>query len=160
VPYGADIVVANSEAIEEGEDEPINYAVTIDVRDRANPRILGWLPSPQISPGQGWDNYTAKGGRFGPHNQHHHQGQTCLAEEIDTVRLTYFNAGLRVFDISDPRNPAETAYFVPADPLERRGPRPETRLVTSTEDVIVDRRGFIYCTDKNHGLLVLRDTAA
>lgn len=156
VPYGGKIVVANSEAIQEGEDEPINFAVTIDVEDRGNPRILGWLPVPQISSGQAWSNYTEKGGRFGPHNQHHQQGQACLADEVDTVRLAYFNAGLRVFDISDPRNPVETAYLVPANPSERRGALPE-RLVTQTEDVIVDRRGYTYCTDKNHGLFILRD---
>jgi sugar lactone lactonase YvrE len=31
-----------------------------------------------------------------------------------------------------------------------------TSLVTQIEDVVVDRRGYIYCTDKNHGLFVLR----
>ena len=30
------------------------------------------------------------------------------------VALSYFNAGIRLFDISDPREPKEVAYFVPA----------------------------------------------
>jgi hypothetical protein len=29
-------------------------------------------------------------------------------------------------------------------------------LVTQLEDVIVDARGYVYCTDKNHGVFVLR----
>lgn len=158
VPYGDGVVVANSEAIEEGEAGWLNFAVTVDVSDPAKPVLAGWLPTPRISTGQPFASYTEKGGRFGPHNQHHHQGQDCLFFESHTVHLTYFNAGLRIYDISDPRNPFERAFFVPADPGERRGPLPATRLVTQTEDVIVDRRGFIYCTDKNHGLFILRET--
>jgi myo-inositol-hexaphosphate 3-phosphohydrolase len=35
---------------------------------------------------------------------------------------------------------------------------PEDRLVVQTEDVLVDRRGYIYITDKNQGLWVLQYT--
>ena len=68
--------------------------------------------------------------------------------------LTYFNAGLRVIDVSDARQPREVGWFVPPDPQVRRGTLP-TKLVAQSEDVLVDRRGFIYLTDKNHGLYVL-----
>lgn len=68
--------------------------------------------------------------------------------------MTWFNAGLRIFDISDPLVPREVGYYVPDDPGQRRGTRPRS-LVTQFEDVIVDARGYIYCTDKNHGLFVL-----
>jgi hypothetical protein len=44
---------------------------------------------------------------------------------------------------------------VPADPKTRNGLKP-TKLVAQSEDVIVDRRGFIYVSDKNHGIHVLR----
>ncbi len=71
------------------------------------------------------------------------------------AHLTYFNAGLRIYDIRDVRLPREIAYFVPPDPVERRGLLPRT-LVAQSEDVLVDARGFIYLTDKNHGLYVLR----
>ncbi len=72
--------------------------------------------------------------------------------------MTYFNASLRAFDISDPLLPREVGYFVPPDPVERYGPLPQTRLVTQTQDVLVDRRGFIYITDRNHGIWILRYT--
>jgi hypothetical protein len=32
-------------------------------------------------------------------------------------------------------------------------------LVAQSEDVLVDRRGYIFLTDKNHGVFVLRRTA-
>lgn len=158
VPYGPGVVVANSEAIAEGGAEPLNYAVTIDVSNPESPRIVGWLPVPRPASGAGYDSYIRKGGRFGPHNQHHFQDQACLADERSRVYLTYFNAGLRVYDISDPADPVETAFLVPADPTVRRGPKPVEALVVQSEDVLVDRRGYIYMTDKNHGLLVLRHT--
>ena len=72
--------------------------------------------------------------------------------------LTYFNAGLRVFDISNARLPKEVGYFIPPDPVKRFGPVP-TKFVEQTEDVLVDRRGYIYLSDKNQGIFVLRRTA-
>lgn len=158
VPYGSDILVVNSEAIAESGQEQLNYAVTVDVADPVNPRVIGWLPVPGPAVDAPYDSYVKKGGRFGPHNQHHHQGQDCLYDHPSKVFLTYFNAGLRRYDISDPYSPVETGYFVPSDPTERYGIKPENALVTQFEDVLVDRRGFIYCTDKNHGLFVLKET--
>jgi myo-inositol-hexaphosphate 3-phosphohydrolase len=35
---------------------------------------------------------------------------------------------------------------------------PEDKLVVQTEDVVVDRRGFIYISDKNQGVWILRYT--
>jgi hypothetical protein len=71
--------------------------------------------------------------------------------------LTYFNAGLRVFDISNARLPKEVGYFIPPDPVKRYGPVPD-KFVEQTEDVLVDRRGYVYITNKNQGLWVLRYT--
>ena len=33
---------------------------------------------------------------------------------------------------------------------------PKSRLVGQTEDVVVDARGNIYISDKNHGIYILR----
>jgi hypothetical protein len=58
--------------------------------------------------------------------------------------------------VSHPRLPQEVGYFIPPDPTQRYSPMPEGHLVAQTEDVLVDRRGFIYITDKNQGLWVLK----
>ena len=58
------------------------------------------------------------------------------------------NAGLRVYDIKDPLLPVENGWFIPPQPSERAGPLPRD-LVTQTEDVLVDTRGYIYVTESS-----------
>jgi hypothetical protein len=155
VPLGdRRLIVANSEAIKEGTGDPLNYAFVVAEEGDAY-RVVSFLPLPAPSPGLPYASYYDKGGRFGPHNQHHHQGNPDHASDPNTVLLTYFNAGLRRYDVTDPYVPRETGCFVPDDPRERRGPKP-TDLVTQFEDVLVDDRGIVFCSDKNHGLFVLR----
>ena len=149
------LVSVNSEAIKENCDEPLGFAGLVDVGNERAPRLHSLFPLPAPPPGAPFRNFCERGGRFGPHNQHQPQHQAVLLDRQDLVFLTYFNAGLRVVDISDARQPREVGWFVPPDPLVRRGALP-TKLVAQSEDVLVDRRGYIYLTDKNHGLYVLR----
>jgi hypothetical protein len=58
----------------------------------------------------------------------------------------------------DPTAPREVGYFVPPDPKRRIGTFPQNKLVAQTEDVLVDSRGYIYITDKNQGLFILKYT--
>jgi hypothetical protein len=81
-----------------------------------------------------------------------------VEKQADLIYLTYFNAGLRIFDIKDPRMPKEVAWFVPPTPTNRYGPLPYDKLVSQTEDVLVDTRGNIFITDKNWGIFILRYT--
>ena len=71
------------------------------------------------------------------------------------VYVAYFNAGLQIYDITDPRDPHITGYYIPDDPAQRRGPIPAT-LVHQAEDVLVDRRGVIYMSEGNSGIYILR----
>jgi hypothetical protein len=75
------------------------------------------------------------------------------------VFMTWFNAGLRVYDTTDPYLPREVAWYLPDDPTVRRGLLPKN-LVTQSEDVLVDARGNIFFSDKNHGLHVVRVSAS
>lgn len=149
------LLLVNSEAVAENGDEPLNFAGVVDISDETAPRLIALCPLPDTPPDAPYRNYHAKGGRFGPHNQHQWQGIADLLHDENLLFLTYFNAGLRVYDISDERAPREVGSFVPPDPRTRVGPLPTT-LVTQTEDVLVDARGNIYITDKNHGIYVLR----
>ncbi|HEY7716775.1 MAG TPA: hypothetical protein VIE90_19830 [Candidatus Binatia bacterium] len=149
------IALINDEAIRENGDENLNMAGIVDVSDEKRPRMLSLFPLPGPPPESELNNFYEKAGRFGPHNHHHPNHQACLEDRDDLAYLTYFNAGLRVYDIRDARQPKEFAYFVPPDPQQRVGTKP-SKLVAQTEDVIVDRRGFIYISDKNLGIYVLR----
>ncbi len=149
------LVAVNSEAIAEDCKEPLGFAGLVDVEDERHPRLVSLFPLPAPPAGSPWKNVCARGGRFGPHNQHQPQHHPGLLDRDDLVFLTYFNAGLRVVDIADPRLPREVGWFVPPDPAVRRGVLP-TKLVAQSEDVLVDARGYVYLTDKNHGLYVLR----
>jgi len=149
------IALINDEAIRENGDETLNMAGIVDISDEKQPRMISLFPLPEPPPESGLKNFYEKGGRFGPHNHHHPNHQACLEDRDDIAYLTYFNAGLRVYDIRDPRQPKEIAYFVPGDPKVRVGAKP-SKLVAQSEDVIVDRRGFIYLSDKNHGVHILR----
>jgi hypothetical protein len=152
------LVLANSEAIEEDCDEPLNFAGVVDASDEASPRVVSMFPLPTPPPGAPYRSFCERGGRFGPHNLHQPQGHPGLMDRDDLAFLTWFAGGLRVIDVADARQPREVAAFVPPDPTVRRGVLPAGRLAAQTEDVLVDRRGFIYVTDKNLGLYVLRLT--
>jgi hypothetical protein len=149
------IALINDEAIRENGDEDLNLAGIVNISDEMNPRLFSLLPLPEPPRESGLKNFYEKAGRFGPHNHHHPNHQACLENRDDIAYLTYFNAGVRVYDIRDARMPKEFAYFVPPDPKKRLGPKP-SKLVAQTEDVLVDRRGFIYISDKNLGVYVLR----
>jgi hypothetical protein len=152
------LAVVNTEAIAEEVDEPYNFAGIVDLSDETQPRLISLLPPPVPPPSAPYPNFNKRGGRFGPHNQHHHQGNPHLFASAEIVFLTWFNAGLRVYDIRDPYLPKEIGWFLPDDPAERRGLLPRGALVTQSEDVLVDARGYAYVTDKNHGLHVVRFT--
>lgn len=150
-----ELVVVNTEAIAELQQEPYNFAGIVDVADETEPRLISMLPVPAPGPDAEYRNFSRRGGRFGPHNQHHPQSPD-LFHSADLVIMTWFNAGLRVFDIRDPYLPREVAWYLPEDPVERRGLLPKTALVTQSEDVLADARGNIFFTDKNWGLHAVR----
>ena len=84
----------------------------------------------------------------------------------DTLRIVVERPGAMAprwrlpYDIQDERAPKEVGWFLPPDPRVRRGPLPKTGLVAQSEDVVVDARGNIYVSDKNHGVYILRHTPA
>jgi hypothetical protein len=150
------LVVVNSESLAEDCKEALNHTAIVDVSNPAKPTLLSVFPIPLPPPGLGFTNFCDKGGRFGPHNQNQNQQSPYVQRDDNRVYLTYFNAGLRIYDISDPRQPTEVGYFLPPEPVKRYGPNPVRVLVSQTEDVLVDARGYIYITDKNEGIWILK----
>jgi hypothetical protein len=119
-----------------------------DVREPANPVSIAAFPQPAEA------DYCAKGGSFGPHNLHENRPGSLQSSSL--VFATYYNAGVRVYDIADPFRPTEVGYYVPADPEYMVDPRPNRPQVIQCCDCYVDPNGLMYLTDTNAGLHILQ----
>lgn len=154
---GRNIACANSENVTYAQG-PAHHASILDISDPTQPFLLSVLPEPVPPPEAPYDDFYTCGGWRGPHNINHHQHHPDVQKQDGLFYVAHFNAGLRIYDVSNTRLPIEVGYFLPPEPTRRYGPMPEDRLVLQTEDVVVDRRGFIYISDKNQGLWIFRYT--
>ena len=158
------LVVCEESMVAFGLEGPKDVRIW-DISDEANPRIVTELPIPEPRPEEPYDSYFHKGERFGPHSLHdNHQGKGVYT---DRVFNAYMNAGLRIWDISDPAQPVETASFVPSQPTEWADPRQYNRIAdsfrggtrgTCSQDVNVDPRGIIFLSGYNDGIWAVRQT--
>ncbi len=104
-------VVAVHEALEADCRENYHTPYMMDVADPRNPKIIGFFPRPAAPPDAPYTDFCFARGRFGSHNT-----QCWLAPGTSNpaiVIIAWFNAGVRVFDISNPTEPKEVAWFVP-----------------------------------------------
>ncbi|HZP95687.1 MAG TPA: hypothetical protein VFC31_05030 [Candidatus Limnocylindria bacterium] len=131
------LLVVTDEAIEpDCQGAPKNVHL-VDVSDERRPREISRFPVPE-------GDYCRRGLRFGPHNVHENRTGTFQSDRI--VYVTYFNAGLRVYDTTDPLHVREIAAYVPEPPPGQRAIQLNDVLVTSDRLVFVtDRvRGGLY----------------
>ena len=128
----------------------LRYVWMFDVREPSNPVSIATFPSPAEA------DYCKKGGNFGPHNLHENRPGAFQSSRL--IFATYYNAGVRVYDIENPFQPREVGFYVPADPERLIDPRPNRPLVTQSNDCYVDRNGLMYLTDSNGGLNILEFT--
>lgn len=149
------IAYVNSEDTSYGKG-PLHHASVVDISDPSNPMLLSVFPEPVPPAEAQYHNFFEKGGWSGPHNINLLQHNPDVEKQGELFYIAHFNAGLRVYNVADSRRPVEVGYFMPPEPARRYGPMPEGNLVMQTEDVLVDRRGFIYITDKNQGLWILK----
>ncbi|MCA3080318.1 MAG: hypothetical protein ING71_16190 [Rhodocyclaceae bacterium] len=155
------LAVINSEAHNERcepDDLGSTYTAMVDISDETRPKLISTFPLEQPPPDAPYKSFCERSGRAGVHNQHHSNLEPHL---FQSDRLTFsasFSAGLRLYDTTDPKAVREIGYFLPRDPRHRLGPLPTT-LLTQTEDVIVDARGYAYISDKNQGIYIVRSTS-
>lgn len=110
----------------------------VDVREERQPVPISTLP---ITPPARGRAYRERPGRFGPHNLHENQPGSFQSDTV--VFSTYFNAGIRVHDISDPHRPSELGWFVP--------PAPARQAAIQLNDLYVDQQRLVYATDRIGG---------
>lgn len=126
----------------------LRYGWIFDVRVPESPVSISTLPIPVEA------DYCAKGGNFGIHNLWENRPGAFQSSRF--IFATYYNAGVRVFDIANAFQPREVAYFVPPDPARMFDPRPGRPQVIQSADCFVDRSGLMYLTDSNAGLNILQ----
>lgn len=141
--------------------QPMNNLHMIDVSDPADPTLVAEFPYPEVPEDFPYPNYNDCGigcqGPFGPHNVHEPMGKAWLEDDPNLVYCCYFHAGLRIYDVSDPYVPKEIAYFIPPNPVKQLfGPKLPGPFIATTEDVVVDDRGYIYIDTFHDGMYILK----
>jgi hypothetical protein len=155
------LLYASSEASRWGcATDPMNWAAMIDNKDPAKPRLMSIFPPPRELPkGATYRTFCEKEGRFGPHNTVMEQHNPDVHPLGDILYITWFNAGLRVFDVSDPYFPTEVGWFMPPENphAAEHGEGPHEAPTNWAEEVAQDARGYIYVVDDKWGIWILRD---
>jgi hypothetical protein len=97
-------------------------------------RYVSRFPAPE-------GDYAQRELRYGPHNFHENRAGSYRSERL--VFATYFNAGLRVYDLADPENVVEVAHWV--------SEAPEGAAAPQANDLFVDADHLIWVTDRGTG---------
>ena len=139
--FERDLMLVTQEAVRLGGEDYPKLMWMMDIRDETNPIIISTLPMPDT------EDFFNRPGRFGAHNVYENQpGSTCFFSDT-LIFATLFNAGVRVYDTSDPFRPEEVAYFVPDIP--------DGAPSNGINDVYVDENGIMYVVDRLKGGLYI-----
>ena len=136
------------------EGEAPHLAFLVDITHESTPFPISTLRVPEF-PG----DFCNKGGRFGSHSVTEsfyppYYGKLAI--------VSWFNAGARIFDIRDPFDPEEVAYFIPApnqNTIPNCDPSGRCRTAIQTNNCEIDDRGLIYLADRaGTGMHIIRLT--
>ncbi len=130
------LAVVVDEAINDHCEEGEKMVWMVDLREETNPITISTFPVPE-------GDFCKRGGVFGPHNVHEPYAGSFAHDTL--VFLTYYNAGLRVVDTSQPYRPVEVAWYIPEPPPGSPKGTPQFN------DIYVARDGVIYVTDRYTG---------
>ncbi|MEO8143533.1 MAG: hypothetical protein ABI654_04905 [Betaproteobacteria bacterium] len=136
---GRDLLIVTDECVQDGGADWPKLVWVLDARVETNPVTISTLPAPP------YQEFVRRGGRFGAHNLHENLPVPGSWSSEQFVIGTFFNAGVRVYDVLNPYQPKEVAHFVPATPKGAR-----TGAV-QLNDVYVDDRRIVYTVDRHIG---------
>src|SRR5262249_48118614 len=94
------LVMTDESTVDDAGDWP-KLIWILDARDEAHPVPISTCPMPPV------DAYANRGGRFGAHNIYENTPSPNAWFSDQIVVGTFFNGGLRAYDISNPFQPKE-----------------------------------------------------
>ena len=104
-------------------------------------------------------NFCQKGGRFGPHQSADAVNGKLNRFEDKIAWIAYFNAGVRVVDLSNPFQLQELGYYLPKTNQNSYSMGDGQPVAIQMNDVDIDHRGLAYASDRvGTGLFVLEYT--
>jgi len=133
------LLVVSDESIHDGARDWPKLVWVLDASEETKPLPIATCPMPPVK------TFARRGGRFGAHNLHENRPGPGAWRSETIVVGTFFNGGVRAFDLSDPFRPEEVAWAVPAAP--RKSPSKAVQL----NDVFVDDRGVVFTVDRMIG---------
>jgi hypothetical protein len=142
-----ELMVVVDEAVLERREDGVKHIWTFDIRAPENPVSISTFPIPDEA------DYVSRGGRFGPHNVHENRPGSLVSST--TIVGTYNNAGVRVYDLSNPYRPEEVAALVPQIPERMVDERPGRTRALTIVDAFADAEGLVYASDQNGGLFTM-----
>jgi hypothetical protein len=141
--FDRDLWIVSDECVQDnGADWP-KLVWVIDSRNEKNPVPIGTFPAAPF------EAFAKRGGRFGAHNLHENLPIPTSFKSDTLIIGTFFNAGVRVYDTTDPYQVKEVAYFVPGAP--KLSPAGAVQL----NDVFVDENRIVYTQDRFTGGLYI-----
>jgi hypothetical protein len=141
--FNRDLLVVTDESTSDNAADWPKLVWILDARDETRPVPISTCPMPPV------DAYKSRGGRFGAHNIHENTPSPYAWHSEEIVIGTFFNGGLRAYDIANPYQPREVAAFVP--PAPARSPAGAIQL----NDCFVDEREVVYTVDRFSGGLYI-----
>jgi hypothetical protein len=150
------LLYVNDEAKLANCGEPLPLHGLIDNSNPTKPTLMSLFPVPRPPAGSKYKDFCELPGRFGPHNVSTEIHNPDVARPGNLIHVAYFNAGLQVFDITNPRLPTNPGYFLPADSKEPTVSQSGYLNNYIAQDIVVDTRGYIYMTGSG-GLYILKD---
>jgi hypothetical protein len=140
------LIISDECVKDNGEDWP-KLTWVVDARVESNLVPVATLPLPPA------ENFIKRGGRYGSHNLHENLPGPCSFRSETLIFGTFFNGGVRAFDLSNPLQPKEVGYFVPGAP--KLAPKGSAQI----NDVWVDENRLVYAVDRFGGGLYTLETS-
>ena len=140
--FERELLIVTDECTRDGGQDWPKLTWVLDARDESNLVPISTFPMPDVS------DHAGRGGRYGSHNLHENRPGPSFKSD-NTIFATFFNGGVRAYDVSNPFQPQEIAYFVPEAPEGSRVPS------VQINDVYVDENEIVYAVDRFAGGLYI-----